>query len=361
MSFNDESLQTAEQMVSTVLTTQTPSCISTHHRIVPAVLTSAEVQDKRDRRDARMRLIFKKRRKKEKLLREVELKTGKKQVPVESPSLLHQHQPQPHSDISSDTTMVLPKPDKKRLKISIKKPSKSSPAIISSKKYSKQSKISFPINEECTSLTLSPSGRTIIAGFTDGTLRLFDTTGRLWQPISTSKNSSLSNDPIKSEMSNLFDSDSDGDEDYSSKQTAHRAKQRMVASKSFQNYGAVACQIHARGVITSLLMDVGCCEDGKYAFGGVLRGSTELVAVDLSLLEKYHDVYLDNDGNEQGLKTDILDLIKVHRHSDAKFKGFGACIRLKNTSRTEYRLFTGKGIKVSEPIDVHCNSMYTQA
>jgi hypothetical protein len=99
-------------------------------------------------------------------------------------------------------------------------------------------------------------------------------------------------------------------------------------------------------------MDVSCCEDGKYAFGGVLRGSTELAAVDLSLLEKYHDVYLDDDRNEQGLKTDILDLIKVHRHSDAKFKGFGACIRLKNTSRVEYRLFTGKGIKVRESLRI---------
>jgi hypothetical protein len=95
-------------------------------------------------------------------------------------------------------------------------------------------------------------------------------------------------------------------------------------------------------------MDVDCCEDGKFAFGGVLRGSTELVAVDLSLLEKYHDIYLDEDGNEPESKTDILDLIKVHRHSDAKLKGFGTCIRLKNTDRTEYRLFTGKGIKVRE-------------
>ena len=198
------------------------------------------------------------------------------------------------------------------------------------RKKLKMPKISFPINEECTSLKLSPSGRHIIAAFTDGTLRLFDTTGRLWSPSPPKE--------IQSEMNHLFDSDSDDD-------IKGKAKQRMVASKSFQNYGAVACQIHARGVITSLLMDVDVCQDGKFAFGGVLRGSTELVAVDLSLVEKYHDEYLDTEGNEQGQKMDILDLIQVYRHSDAKLKGFGACVRLKG-SLPEYRLFTGKGIKV---------------
>jgi hypothetical protein len=354
MSFNDEGLRTGDHLASVAPTTKIPSGTSVHHTmVVPSVLTIVQQQEKYDQHEKRMRLIHKKKRKREKLLRklavenEANLNIEKKQIVAELPSL---HQPSLHD--TSNESMVIQKPYKKRLKISIKKHSKSTSAIDSSKKYSKPSKISFPINEECTSLTLSPSGRTVIAGFTDGTLRLFDTTGRLWQPASDSKNSSLGNDPIQSEMNNLFDSDSDGDEDSSSKHTAHRAKQRMVASKSFQNYGAVACQILARGVITSLLMDVSCCEDGKYAFGGVLRGSTELVAVDLSLLEKYHDVYLDDDRNEQGLKTDILDLIKVHRHSDAKFKGFGACIRLKNTSRVEYRLFTGKGIKVRESLRI---------
>ena len=244
----------------------------------PVILTEAQLQAKRERREAKL-----KRR----------LEKEKKRQLLSPPPPAPQQQPQ------------------KRKKL-------------------KMPKISFPINEECTSLKLSPSGRHIIAAFTDGTLRLFDTTGRLWSP-SPSKE-------IQSEMNHLFDSDSDDD-------LKGKAKQRMVASKSFQNYGAVACQIHARGVITSLLMDVDICQDGKFAFGGVLRGSTELVAVDLSLVEKYHDDYLDPEGNAQGQKMDILDLIQVYRHGDAKLKGFGACVRLKG-SVPEYRLFTGKGIKV---------------
>ena len=51
----------------------------------------------------------------------------------------------------------------------------------------------------------------------------------------------------------------------------------------------MAAQIHAKGVITSLLLDVSVAEDGLYAFGGVLRGSMEMVAVDLGKVEAYHD------------------------------------------------------------------------
>ncbi len=206
--------------------------------------------------------------------------------------------------------------------------------------------IKFPINEECTSISVAPSGRHIIAGFTDGTLRLFDTTGRLWNKevnsVERSDETDKCVDEVKKELESIFDCDSsDSETEFAPQSAPTKAKNRIVMSKAHQNYGAVACQIHAKGVITSLLMSVDCCEDGSYAFGGVLRGSTELVAVDLSSLEKYHDDYSGN-----GSDVCILDLIKVHRYSDAKLKGFGACIRLKNTTRPEYRLFTGKGIKV---------------
>ena len=63
----------------------------------------------------------------------------------------------------------------------------------------------------------------------------------------------------------------------------------MVLSKSHQRYGAVACQIEARGLHTSLVMRVGISQDGLYAFGGVQRGSVEMVAVDLSEVERCHD------------------------------------------------------------------------
>ncbi len=209
--------------------------------------------------------------------------------------------------------------------------------------YSDANPTSFVINDECTSLSVSPSGRHIIAGFTDGTLRLFDTTGRLWSQDKNVKDSgsSSSESKVHTDFNNLFDYDSSDSETEIEPSLSTKAKDKYVMSKSHQHFGAVACQIHAKGVITSLLMDVDCSEDGSFAFGGVLRGSTELVAVHLSPLESYHDQY----SSEAG-KVCILDLIKVYRYSDAKLKGFGACTRLKDTTRPEYRLFTGKGIKV---------------
>jgi len=259
------------------------------------------------------------------------------------------------------------------------------------KRISQDSSIPFPINEECTSLTIPPSGRHIIAGFTDGTLRLFDTTGRLWsggrkkdddddddddsssstlseqQP---NKNKNQKRTKIIQAEETLFDCDSSidskkldlSDEGKQNYKLNHMQQQQqkkskpnpMVLSKTHQTFGAVACQIYARGVITSLLMDVSSSEDGLFAFGGVLRGSTELVAVDLSGIETFHDDWEEQQQHEKllldpnnHLYPNLLDLIQVYRYSDAKLKGFGSCTRLKNGRRKiEYRLFTGKGIKV---------------
>ena len=245
----------------------------------------------------------------------------------------------------------------------------------------------FATNEECTSITLPPSGRHVIAGFCDGTLRLYDVTGRLLKnnlnsnhnnhddnddhddfslfgDTHSSSESETEEDP---EMKELFDCDSSDEEENTVKKKKKEKKTKkakkmvqkkkkqgrnqIVMSKCHQNYGAVACQIQAKGVITSLLMDVVCAQDSLFCFGGVLRGSTELVAVDLSGVERYHDgmenVHLRR-STSQNHCHDILDMIKVYRYSDAKLKGFGACTRLQNcqNSRQEYRLFTGKGIKV---------------
>jgi len=115
-------------------------------------------------------------------------------------------------------------------------------------------------------------------------------------------------------------------------------------------------------------MDVAISEDGLYAFGGVQRGSVELVAVYLGDVENYLDERTSsleekdagNKSSNGGGGTDnspgLLDLIHVDRHADAKLKGFGACTRLWNgwerarngVERPEYLLFTGKGIKVRE-------------
>jgi len=93
----------------------------------------------------------------------------------------------------------------------------------------------------------------------------------------------------------LFDEDSSNDDDeytYNDDDDDTHYEQnnkKVVNSHSNQRYGAVACQIHARGVHTSLLMDVAVSEDGLYAFGGVQRGSVELAAVYLGDVEAYLD------------------------------------------------------------------------
>ncbi|KAL3936477.1 MAG: hypothetical protein SGBAC_008215 [Bacillariaceae sp.] len=163
----------------------------------------------------------------------------------------------------------------------------------------------FPINGECTSLSLAPSGNFLWAGFSDGTLRVFDLTG----------NFGLEQDAA----------------------VASRQKSSLlVASKWCQTYGAVACQIHARGVHTDLITQVGVCDD--YVFCGVSRGAMELYAVD------YRELEASARGHVQK-KENILDYLHVQEKADAKLKGFGACTKLQNTARPTYLLLTGKGIK----------------
>ncbi|KAL7534852.1 hypothetical protein ACHAXR_006127 [Thalassiosira sp. AJA248-18] len=244
------------------------------------------------------------------------------------------------------------------------------------------------------SIGLVPSGRIAVAGFTDGTLRLFDLTGIFAKDKNHPENAHHHHHPHGKKKESitgdsgesLFDDDSSSDEEEdtftsnncpTTSTSTTNAKSMSVNSHSNQRYGAVACQIHARGVHTSLLMDVAVSEDGLYAFGGVQRGSVELAAVYLGDVEGYLDerqekVEADRrkkkkkgeqkeEGNDDannnmtgGAETPgLLDLIQVDRHADAKLKGFGACTRLWNgwdrarngVERPEYLLFTGKGIK----------------
>lgn len=181
------------------------------------------------------------------------------------------------------------------------------------RKNGKNSSLKFPINEECTSLKFSPSGRLLIGGFADGTVRLFDLTGK-----------------------------------FNSKQMAKARKEQkeqqqtsgssiMLDSKDYQTYGAVAGQIHAKGVHTSLLLTVDVSEDCEWCFAGVLRGSMELLAVDLSQLEKEFDK------PDRDRSQNMLDSITLHRFNDAKLRGFDCCVKKKNAEG--YLLFTGKAIK----------------
>jgi WD40 repeat protein len=157
-----------------------------------------------------------------------------------------------------------------------------------------------------TSLSFAPSGKFLWAGFSDGTVRVFDLSGRF----------GIESDDIISDRkkSGLF-----------------------VSSKWCQIFGAVACQIHARGVHTDLQTTVDVC--GDYVFGGVPRGANELYAVSTKDLE--HAAAQ----SHRAPNRNILDYVTVHVHADAKLKGFGAAAQLEHAARPTYLLLTGKGIK----------------
>lgn len=197
-------------------------------------------------------------------------------------------------------------------------------------------------------MCLSPSGHFLWGGFSDGTLRVFDLTGTFG---SKKKSSS------------------------STRTTQHGtagagSTAGLVNSKVWQSYGAVACQIHARGVHTDLLTTVDVSPDGRFVFCGVQRGAVELYAVDASALElavvaakkRWMDRKLkaladgENPANVVHVEDhgNILDYLQVYCHSDAKLKGFGACTAMKMSKSAggdnkkdmpSYFLLTGKGIK----------------
>ena len=278
----------------------------------------------------------------------------------------------------------------------------------------------FTTDCECTSLCLAPSGRHVLAGFSDGTIRLFDTTGRV-QTMEMGRNSVGDHDGEKDE--DLFDADEDdegdemkdgekeesirnqhlknlkfqafvermkraacasssssdendvnGDKDLSTsikkkkKIPSQRQTESLSSSSSCSptnfsingnnNKGIILGRIHPRGVYSKLITTVQIVPDGTYAFCGVLRGNVEMLAIDLSKLERWHNSYelsyssYTNQAKSEQLQqphqltiTQLETLCPVHMHADAKLRGFGACTRLRYSSTPEYRLLCGTGIK----------------
>ncbi|CAN0544325.1 unnamed protein product, partial [Ectocarpus sp. 12 AP-2014] len=80
-------------------------------------------------------------------------------------------------------------------------------------------------------------------------------------------------------------------------------------------------------------------EDGRFIFAGLLRGSSEMLALDISDLPSLN-----------ASRVDLNRLIRTYSHSDGKLKGFGAAAAVRTgPDRREwgkrYRLFCGRGIK----------------
>lgn len=112
-----------------------------------------------------------------------------------------------------------------------------------------------------------------------------------------------------------------------------------------QPYDEPACVGHilAKGLHTNLLMTVRITEDCRFCFAGVTKGSSEMLAIDLSRLpvwteQSKYAIYRRRPGF-------VNEGIRVHRKSDPKLRGFGAAVRINNSSKELYRLATGLGIK----------------
>ena len=88
-----------------------------------------------------------------------------------------------------------------------------------------------------------------------------------------------------------------------------------------RRHGTIIGHIAAKGLHTNLLLQVAVSEDCRFAFAGVLRGSAQMLAWDLSYLPTWSTY-------DRKAKLSVEAFLRMHAHSDAKLKGFGACTRL---------------------------------
>jgi hypothetical protein len=112
--------------------------------------------------------------------------------------------------------------------------------------------------------------------------------------------------------------------------------------------GILVGHIRAKGLHTNLLLSVKITEDCRYCFAGVIRGSSEMVAIDLGRLPVWNNSNM-NSCSPRRKSVPILDLITTHSYSDAKLRGFGAAVRVQYPDeinhKDTYRLVCGRGIK----------------
>ncbi len=176
------------------------------------------------------------------------------------------------------------------------------PCLIPPRRFTPEGKV--------TSVDLTPDGRYVFAGCSDGTLRMYS-----------------------------------------------------MVDPSWGHEGLLLGQIHAKGLITNLLFHVEVADDGRFAFAGVLRGAVEMFAYDLTKLptgawaqeKRAGDAADEGEGEGDGRlsKAKAEMLIECHTNFDPKLRGFGAVARLAKTKDgsqdagepPEYRLICGLGIK----------------
>ena len=109
--------------------------------------------------------------------------------------------------------------------------------------------------------------------------------------------------------------------------------------------GVLVGHIHAKGLHTNLLLTVKITEDCRFCFGGVMTGSSEILAIDMGRLP----VDLGYSISDNKADNDIdAELITIFSHFDPKLRGFGNAARVSQSdvnctgSRSSYRLVCGR-------------------
>jgi WD40 repeat protein len=104
--------------------------------------------------------------------------------------------------------------------------------------------------------------------------------------------------------------------------------------------------IQAKGLHTNLLLKVKITDDSRFCFVGVLKGTSEMIAIDLGRLNVMESFQVASIKKKAPLTAEG---IVVYKHNDPKLRGFGAVVRVHSeddsTAGARYRLACGKGIK----------------
>lgn len=88
--------------------------------------------------------------------------------------------------------------------------------------------------------------------------------------------------------------------------------------------------VRAKGLHTNLLLALKITEDCRFCFVGVMKGSSEMLAIQLPALRNAQakGVSLDNS---------IAESVVTYAHQDAKLRGFGTAAKVLHPQKTQYR------------------------
>jgi hypothetical protein len=129
-----------------------------------------------------------------------------------------------------------------------------------------------------------------------------------------------------------------------------------ITESHSQRNGTFLAHIRPKGMHTSFKLNVKITEDCRLCFAGVLKGSSEMLAIDLSAYQlnwnKNNSSSLQKTNGKNKLSSSSFDgsciaNFLLFSYSDAKLRGFGAatCINRPDSSRSEPVLVSSEEVK----------------